>query len=104
MSELLALTTAEVTPAVTTANYHVILLSLHWERAEIVIHLRGDNGELKEFRYGGSTGTPVERTKATNLMIALNKSNLSTVSLQKRVLNQLVTDGLLAGAVTGTPD
>lgn len=104
MAELFTLTTAEVTPAITTDNYRVIYLALHWERAEIVIHLRGDHAELKEFRYGGPSASQADKTKALNMMIALNKANLSTNSLHKRILNQLVTDGLLAGSVTGTPD
>lgn len=104
MAELFSLTAAEVTPAITTANYQIVLLVLNWEQSLIVIHLRGEHGELKEFRYGGSTGTDADRTKARNLIVALNKANLSTTSLQKRILNQLVTDGLLSGTVTGTPE
>jgi hypothetical protein len=104
VAELFALTTAEVKPAITTANYQIILLTLNWEQSLIVIHLRGENGELKEFRYGGPTGTDADRTKARGLIVALNKANLSTTSLQKRILNQLVTDGLLSGTVTGTPE
>ncbi len=49
------------------------------------------------FQYDGAT--------ATSLMVALNKANLSTSSLHKRVLQQLVADGkLTVGTVTGTPD
>jgi hypothetical protein len=58
------------------------------------------------FAYGGidPSTPPAEKTKALNLMIALNKANLTVKSLQRRVLEQLAADGLLAGSVTGTPD
>jgi len=59
---------------------------------------------LKEFRYGGPAGTDADRTKAHNLMVALNKANLTIKSLQKRILEQLTTDGLLLGTVNGTPE
>lgn len=37
------------------------------------------------------------------LVLALNKTNLSTTSLEKRIYNQLVADGAFAGSVTGSP-
>jgi hypothetical protein len=104
VAESLTLTNAEVIPAVSTGFYRVVYLAMHWEQSLIVIHLRGEHGELKEFRYGGSTAPSAEKTKALNLMIALNKANLTVKSLQRRVLEQLAADGLLAGSVTGTPD
>ena len=96
MSETLNLTTAEVTPAITTSDYHVIYISFDWERALILIAVRGTHGERREFRYEGDT--------ATTLMVALNKINLSTKSLQRRILERLDSDGLLLGTVSGSPD
>ena len=96
MAETLVLTTAEVTPQITTTDYRVIYLLLDWDSKLIVIHLRGTNGERKEFRYEG--------TVALNLMVALNKSDLSVKSLQRRILEKLIADGKLSGSVTGTPD
>lgn len=106
MAEKLALAVPEVTPAVSTAGYRVVFLLLAWEQQTITIHLRGDNGELREFRYGGPLPqtAPAERAKALALMTALNKANLSTKSLQRRILEQLLADGLLAGTVAGVPD
>lgn len=101
--ENLTLTNPEVTPQITTANYHVIAIQLYWEQQTIIITLRGDNGELKTFTYGGPAPDD-NRAKATQLMIALNKMNFSVNSLQKRVIQQLVNDGFIAGTVTGTPD
>lgn len=94
--ETLTLTTPEQTPAITTTDYRVIYLSMDWERALIVIHLRGTNGERKQADYSGST--------ATTLMTQLNKLDLSVKSLHKRILERLVADGKLSGSVTGAPD
>lgn len=106
MAEDFTLTTPEIVPQVTTSTYRLVGLFLDWERTTIIIRLRGANGETKQFTYGGNDpSTPsAEKTKALNLMLALNKANLSIKSLQRRVLEQLVTDGFLAGSITGTPD
>lgn len=39
---------------------------------------------------------------AQSLMIALNKANLTTRSLNQRVLDRLILDGKIAGTVTGS--
>lgn len=46
-----------------------------------------------------STTTPT----GAALIVSLNKANLSTTSLEKRILNQLISSGLIAGTVSGTP-
>lgn len=104
--EKLTLTVPEVKPEISTTAYEIAFINLGWEASTIVIGLRGENGELKVFTYGGNNpdNTAADRTKARNLMIALNKMNFTTNSLQKRVIQQLVTDGFIAGTVTGTPD
>jgi hypothetical protein len=94
--ETLSLTTPEVIPAITTTDYKVALLLLDMDGAQISIHLRGTNGERKEFRYDGAD--------ATALMVSLNKANLTVKSLQRRILEKLTADGKMAGAVTGIPD
>jgi len=104
MAEAITLTTAEVIPQIVTSSYRVIVLLLDWEKALISIDLRGENGELKRFIYGGPSGTSADRTKAQNMIIALNKANLSIKSLHRRIIEQLLADGFLSGAVTGTPD
>lgn len=54
------------------------------------------NGKTLQCSYAGS--------QADSLLITLNRMNFSTVSLQKRVLQQCQADGKLgAGSVTGTP-
>jgi len=95
MAEKLDLTSAITAPSVT--DYRVSRLLLDWDGARIAVGLKGPNGELRTEGYTGAA--------ATNLMVTLNKANLSTTSLHKRVLNQLVADGKLpAGTVSGTPD
>lgn len=96
MAEQLDLTNPEVKPQVTTAFYRVVYLLFDWRVAQIVVHLEGQNGEIKSFGYVGA--------EATALMVLLNKANLSTNSLQKRVLDKLRTDGKIAGTVSGAPD
>lgn len=97
MAESLTLTTPVTPTQPTTSSYRIVTLTLAWEAARITIVLKDNNGMQFVTCYEGAV--------ATNLMVALNKANLSTSSLQKRVLQQLATDGKLpAGSVTGTPD
>jgi hypothetical protein len=54
-------------------------------------------GRAIECRYEG--------TEAETLIITLNKSNLSTKSLEKRVVEKCQADGKLgAGSIAGAPD
>lgn len=79
-----------------TRYWRVDNLRLYWGSAEIVVGLVGENGERLTIGYDG--------TKATALMVALNKADLTAKSLHRRVLEQLATDGKLDGTVTGVPD
>ncbi len=79
-----------------TSFWKVDALHLFRDKAVISIALDGENGERLTLGYTGS--------EATNLMIALNKADLSVKSLHKRILERLVTDGKLEGTVSGVPD
>lgn len=94
--ETIALATAEVTPQKVTTDYRVIYLLLDWEQARIAVHVRGTNGERKEFLYEGVT--------ATTMMTNLNKADLSVKSLHRRIMERLIADGHIQGAVIGVPD
>jgi hypothetical protein len=83
-------------PVPSVVSYRVDSLLLNWGGAYIRVGLIGPNGEAATREYSGP--------QATTLMIALNKANLSTTSLHKRILNQLIADGLLAGVIGGSPD
>lgn len=56
----------------------------------------GDTGETKEDRWTGQ--------EAHDDIVALNKANLTTQTLQKRLLGKLVTRGTINGTVGGTPE
>jgi hypothetical protein len=81
-------------PALIT--YRVSLLLLDWDNSRIQVSLTSNTGEMKNFVY--------EKEIARNLMTAINKSNLAAASLHKRIIQFLITDGKLNGAVTGVPD
>lgn len=94
MAETLSLASPIAAPALT--NYAISKLVFDWEGAMIVIDLRGQNGERATYRYNGS--------KATSLMNALSKANLTVKSLPRHVYEQLSDDGFVVGTVVGTPD
>lgn len=95
MAEQHTLTTPVTRASVTT--YSVQAITFDWANVVIVVSVLASSGDVIRQEYRGPT--------ATTLMVALNKVDLSVKSLQKRVLERLVADGVLgAGAVTGTPD
>jgi len=93
MAEQLDLTTPIVA---TRTTYVAQTITLDFPNAVIKAGLLGSDGVVVNIEWTGAA--------ATTLMVALNKANLTTTSLQKRVLQQAVTDGKLpAGTVSGTP-
>jgi hypothetical protein len=77
-----------------TMEYRIAGLFLNVEDEYVEVNLRGANGELRVERYDD----------ALPMIVALNKANLSTKSLQRRIMERLITDGRLAGTISGTPD
>lgn len=105
MAEEYTLTTPETKPAVVNNAYKVEMLHFDWIAATIGIRLKGQNEELIHTGYGGPMATPEERNEAIKMMKSLNTANLTTKSLQKRVLEKLSADGKIPpGTTTGTPD
>jgi hypothetical protein len=96
MAEQISLTTPEIKPQIATTFYRVVVLRFDWRISEIGITLEGEHAELRSFGYEGD--------EAKQLMTALNKANLSTKSLHRRVIERLIADGKLVGTPTGTPD
>lgn len=93
MAEQLDLTVPVVA---TRANLVVAYLQLDWPGQSIYARLIGSDGAVVPVSWDGAP--------AVALMVALNKANLTTTSLQKRILQQAVTDGkIAAGTVSGTP-
>lgn len=95
MAEQIDLTTPVSKPS--TINYHVERLTLDWDAGSLTIQLKGNNGEALAVSYG-PTSTPT----GVSLMTSLNKINLSTRSLNQRIFDRLVLDGIVLGAVTGS--
>lgn len=94
MAETLTLTAPIVPPTRTT--YAIKRLVLDVSAAVIQAYLGGSDGVEVLVEWSGA--------QATTLLTALNSANLSVKSLQRRVLEQAVTDGkLTAGTVSGTP-
>jgi hypothetical protein len=92
--ESILLAVPEVIPAITTTEYRVSCLTLDVDASRIIIRVKGTNNERKEFVYN----------EAGALLNTLNTANLTTKSLQRRILENLVADGKLLGAMDGTPD
>jgi hypothetical protein len=95
MAESLSLTVPVVPPTVST--YRVTSLTLNFGGQKISMELTGTNGEIL-------IPPPIVGSTAVTLMVALNKANLSVKSLQRRILERLVADGVLAGTINGSPD
>jgi hypothetical protein len=89
-------------PGATT--FRIALLVFDWEHSVIKVHLREWSGVT--FVPGGKIVTATyEGAIARNLMVGLNKANLTTNTLHQRVLDRLLTDGKIpAGTCEGTPD
>lgn len=64
--------------------------------SQITVGLLAENGQVKVWDW---TGAP-----ADTLIIALNKANLSTTTLNKRILDKLIADGVIAGVSAGAAD
>lgn len=99
MPESVTFTTpySKVAPA-TTAT--LVQLDMSMELGRIYAVLKGDSGERFEGTWSDAAGE-----NATTLMRALNKANLSTKSLQRRVIEQGVADGKWpALTINGVPD
>ncbi len=98
MAEQLDLTTPVTLPMLT--HWRVFKLQLVHGVLPIDsivgVTLRGTNGELFVHTYAGIT--------AQALLTFLNTANLSTQSLERRVLARLIADGVLSGTISGSPD
>jgi hypothetical protein len=97
MAERIDLTTPFQPDPRQSSQFYIARLDLNWEQQHIGIHLADPvTGIRRSFGYEGET--------AQTMMTQLNKANLSTNSLHKRVIEQLINDGKLSGSVAGTPD
>lgn len=84
-------------PAVSPPPYSIAALILEWDAKQIIIRLKGSDGSYVTHDYNESEG-------AVALMTSLNKANLATKSLHRRVMEKLIADGKIVGSISGTPD
>lgn len=72
-------------------------LDLNWGAESIFIEMTNSTGDIRRpFVYDGD--------EAVQMMVALNKANLSVKSLHRRILEKLIADGKIEGAIEGGPD
>lgn len=100
--EKIELTTPEPypLPVKTVTEWQVAELHLQWRivtgGSRLVVELESPEGERREIQYHGE--------KAIQLMVALNKANLSVKSLHWRIMEYLISDGKINGNITGGAD
>jgi hypothetical protein len=93
--------TLAIPPPVAT-EYRLTQLTLDWAdiaEGRCVVSVRllpNAPGPDLQHHYRG--------TQACVMLRQLNKANLTTASLQRRVYEQLIADKVLSGAVTGSPE
>ena len=95
MAETIVLTTPEVVQ-MTNTEYRLSRITFDRDASTILVLFRGANGEQKEWRIEGDV--------ALQRMKALMTADLSTKSLQRRIMEAAVQSGFLTGTVTGTPE
>lgn len=95
MAERLDLTALYHPDPRTAADLSVSKIILDWDGQGLIIVV-GKGDVRREFAYNGA--------QAVTLMTAINKANLTVKSLQRRILEQLVSDGKLVGTISGAPD
>lgn len=102
--ERVTLATPVTAPAVTDYQVRALHLDLGdrstTDDDSVVVDLEATTGlttdpnHMRRFTYNGAT--------ANQMIVGLNKANLTTRSLNQRILDRLIADGFLSGTVTGT--
>jgi hypothetical protein len=94
MAETIALA-APIQAKSGTSTLNLASLVINAEASFIEAHFRGTNGELEIVRWDN----------ARDIILALNKANLTTKSLERRVMERAINDGKIpAATISGTPD
>lgn len=97
MPEILTLTTP--IPATTTLRIASVQLNVRQSLIRVVFAEWVAGAWVPNGRdlIAEWTGAPADA-----LLLALNKANLSTISLHQRIITQAIADGKLAGTPSGT--
>lgn len=103
MAERVTLTKPITKPAIT--GLALAKLTIDVEARSVYVEWRHDDGTLGSAAYptplpAGHEAQPT----GEQLFAALNTANLTSNSLIKRIYQRLVTDGYIAGTITGAPD
>lgn len=89
-----------LTTPISVTDFDIVRADFNWRDSRIIVEFSDTTGKLITATWDG--------TPARNLMIALNKANLSTgatATLRARIFQQAEDDGKLpSGSVTRTPD
>jgi hypothetical protein len=106
MAETYALTTPVTHPSLTT--FVVERITIDRKAQSVYIQWVGDNNDVGSASYPTpAILNPLGVLQTTGLVMitTLNKANLSTKSLHRRVMEMLVADGYWpAGTINGTPE
>lgn len=92
--EKITLTSPIITPSIT--DVEIYQLNLLWGESLIDIRIITNTGKMISHSYYGQD--------ARDKMKALRKANLSIKSLDRRIFEILIADGVIAGTITGVPD
>ena len=120
--EIATLTTPATQPSIT--QYQVTLIGINRLNWQISLNFTPNTGPSISCTYGsgpvpvaapsGNVGitcsngytnasAPSGFATVQAMIVALNKANMTTISLEKRIYNQVIADGVFAASVTGTP-
>lgn len=87
--------------AAATTGYVIRYVLMYWDDAFVEICVRPVGGGQPLVKRYDETTTPT----GAAIMLGLNKANLSTLSLHRRILERLAADGVIGpGAIVGVPD
>jgi hypothetical protein len=101
VAETVNLTTPITKPP--TNAIQLTRLTIDVVAGSIYIEWKGDDGQAFSAAYPTLAPAGSSQPTGTALITSLNTANLSTVSLVKRIYQRLMTDGYIAGTITGTP-
>lgn len=96
MAEQIVLTKAQVIPEKVTTSYSVVTILLDKRLKRVMIHLQSENFELIEFEY--------LEDEAVTFIEFLNKSVSDKISLERRILERILSDNKLEGTVVDKSD